>query len=42
MTQIRPFTLAIPQSQLDDLNARLTNTRWPEREAVSGQSRVCR
>ena len=38
MTQIRPFTLAIPQSQLDDLNARLDNTRWPEREAVSDWS----
>ena len=38
MTQIRPFTLAIPQSQLDDLNARLDNARWPEREAVSDWS----
>ena len=38
MTQIRPYTLAIPQSQLDDLHARLDNTRWPEREAVSDWS----
>ncbi len=38
MTQIRPFTLAIPASQLDDLNTRLDNTRWPEREAVSDWS----
>ncbi len=38
MTQIRPFTLAIPQSQLDDLNTRLDNTRWPEREAVADWS----
>ena len=34
MTQIRPFTLAIPQSQLDDLNTRLDLTRWPEKEPV--------
>ena len=38
MTQIRPFTLAIPQSQLDDLDTRLGNTRWPEREAVADWS----
>jgi pimeloyl-ACP methyl ester carboxylesterase len=38
MTQIRPITLAIPQVQLDDLHARLDNTRWPEREVVSDWS----
>nr|MDT0656775.1 epoxide hydrolase [Micromonospora sp. DSM 115978] len=27
--EIRPFTIAIPQHQLDDLAARLANTRWP-------------
>ncbi|MDG4830070.1 epoxide hydrolase [Solwaraspora sp. WMMD1047] len=26
---IRPFTIAIPQPQLDDLAARLANIRWP-------------
>ncbi|KAB2349039.1 epoxide hydrolase family protein [Actinomadura rudentiformis] len=26
---IRPFRIDIPQAQLDDLNARLANTRWP-------------
>lgn len=38
MTQIRPFTLAIPQSQIDDLNARIDLTRWPEKEAVEDWS----
>lgn len=38
MTQIRPFTLAIPQSQLDDLNTRIDLTRWPEKEAVDDWS----
>ena len=30
----RPFTIDIPQSQLDDLKARLALTRWPEKETV--------
>jgi pimeloyl-ACP methyl ester carboxylesterase len=38
MTQIRPFTLAIPQSQIDDLNTRIDLTRWPEKEAVDDWS----
>lgn len=38
MTQIRPFTLAVPQSALDDLNRRLDQTRWPERETVDDWS----
>ena len=38
MPQIRRFTLAVPQSQLDDLNARLDLTRWPERETVDDWS----
>lgn len=38
MTQIRPFTLAVPQAQLDDLNRRLNQTRWPERETVDDWS----
>jgi epoxide hydrolase len=33
-TDITPFTLAIPQSDLEDLRRRLDATRWPEREAV--------
>ena len=31
---IKPFTLNIEQSQLDDLNRRLDQTRWPEPETV--------
>jgi microsomal epoxide hydrolase len=27
---IRPFTVQVPQSELDDLRARLAATRWPE------------
>ena len=38
MTQIRPFTLAIPQAQLDDLNLRLDLARWPEKECVGNWS----
>ena len=34
MTQIRPFTLAIPQEQIDDLHRRIDMTRWPEKETV--------
>ncbi len=33
---ITPFTLAIPQADLDDLQQRLARTRWPERETVDG------
>lgn len=31
---IEPFTLEIPQAEIDDLRRRLASTRWPEREAV--------
>jgi pimeloyl-ACP methyl ester carboxylesterase len=34
MSEIRPFTINTPQAALDDLNARLDLTRWPEKEAV--------
>ena len=32
---IRPFTINIAQSQLDDLKARLALTRFPEKEIVA-------
>jgi pimeloyl-ACP methyl ester carboxylesterase len=38
MTEIRPFTLAIPQDQIDDLHRRLDATRWAERETVDDWS----
>jgi pimeloyl-ACP methyl ester carboxylesterase len=31
---ITPFTLAVPQADLDDLNRRLDNARWADRETV--------
>lgn len=38
MNAIRQFELAIPQTQLDDLNARIDLTRWPEKETVADWS----
>ena len=37
-TAIRPFTIATPESDLDDLRARIAATRWPEKEPVDDQS----
>ncbi|MBE1560196.1 epoxide hydrolase family protein [Nonomuraea africana] len=36
---IRPFRIDIPQAQLDDLHARLANTRWPGELPGVGWSR---
>lgn len=38
MTDIRPFHLAVPQSDLDDLARRLAAVRWPEAETVDDWS----
>lgn len=38
MADIHPFTLAVPQEQLDDLHRRLDATRWPEKETVTDWS----
>jgi pimeloyl-ACP methyl ester carboxylesterase len=38
MTMIEPFTVAIPQSEIDDLRSRLAATRWPSRETVDDWS----
>jgi pimeloyl-ACP methyl ester carboxylesterase len=38
MSEIRPFTLGVPQAELDDLNRRLDHTRWPGKEPVSDWS----
>src|SRR5256885_14206871 len=35
---IEPFEIAIRQADLDDLQARLVRTRWPEREVVTDWS----
>jgi epoxide hydrolase len=38
-SQIRPFRVAIPQADLDDLSERLARTRWPDELPDSGWSR---
>lgn len=38
MTQPTPFTIQASDAQLDDLRARLNNTRWPESEVVEDWS----
>jgi pimeloyl-ACP methyl ester carboxylesterase len=38
MPDIRPFTLAVPQAEIDDLHRRLDQARWPEKELVSDWS----
>ena len=38
MSEIRPFTLAVSQAQLEDLSARLAMTRWPEKQTVGDWS----
>ena len=37
-TAIRPFTVEIPEAEIDALRARLTATRWPSRELVADRS----
>ncbi|GGM45633.1 hydrolase [Micromonospora sonchi] len=36
--QDRPFTVEIPEAELDALRRRIANTRWPEKETVDDQS----
>lgn len=33
---VRPFAIAIPDEELEDLRRRLGATRWPDRMAGSG------
>jgi pimeloyl-ACP methyl ester carboxylesterase len=35
---IRPFTVHVPQAELDELRRRIAATRWPDRETVNDQS----
>jgi pimeloyl-ACP methyl ester carboxylesterase len=37
-TTIRPFTIEIPEAELEDLRARIAATRWPEKETVEDAS----
>jgi pimeloyl-ACP methyl ester carboxylesterase len=35
---IRPFTIEIPEAEIEALRARIAATRWPEKETVADQS----
>ena len=37
-TAIRPFTIDVPEADLEDLRARIAATRWPEKETVDDAS----
>ena len=37
-TTIRPFTIDVPEADLEDLRARIAATRWPEKETVEDDS----
>jgi pimeloyl-ACP methyl ester carboxylesterase len=37
-TEIRPFNVAIPQEEIDDLRRRIAATRWPSKELVEDRS----
>ena len=37
-TTIRPFTIEIPEAELEDLRARIAATRFPEKETVEDDS----
>jgi len=39
---IRPFTVNIPQEEIDELRRRIAATRWPDRETVDDQSQGIR
>jgi len=39
---VRPFTVSIPDSQIDDLKRRLAATRWPDPESVDDWSQGVR
>ena len=37
-TAIRPFTIDVPEADLDDLRARIAATHWPTKELVDDRS----
>ena len=41
-TEIRPFTVDVPEEELDDLRRRIRATRWPETETVADDSQGVR
>jgi len=40
--EIRPFPIAVPQADLDDLNDRLRRTHWPDQLPGVGRTTVSR
>ncbi|MBF9132982.1 epoxide hydrolase N-terminal domain-containing protein [Plantactinospora sp. S1510] len=42
VAEIRPFTVEVPEAELEALRARIGATRWPERETVGDQSQGVR
>ena len=38
MSAIEPFTISVPQAEIDDLRRRLDHVRWPEKETVGDWS----
>jgi pimeloyl-ACP methyl ester carboxylesterase len=39
-TAIRPFTVEVPQAEIDALRARVAATRWPDKETVDDQRKT--
>lgn len=37
-SELTPFTVEVPQTAIEDLKARLANTRWPDRETATDRS----
>src|SRR3954452_7560764 len=37
-TAIRPFTIDVPEAELEDLRTRIAATRWPDKETVDDAS----
>lgn len=35
---VRPFTIEVPEAELNALRTRIRATRWPERQTVDDQS----
>ena len=35
---VRPFSIDVPEEDLDDLRRRIAATQWPEKETVEDQS----
>ena len=38
-TAVRPFTIDVPEADLEDLRARVAATRWPDKETATRASR---